>query len=210
MAITGVVLNGLLTAANAPVPAALKLVGDGLAKGYFAKKEEALQQIILADLASGKYPIEELAKNHKFMGGYYRLFDAALKGVTNNNLRLLSKVLRNSIDVEIEVDELNFLLSTIADLTESEVELLAELWKCYQELDKNKRRGNSENLKLKLVPIKYLTVGHFDTAMLCLSRTGFLTPKDITIGGGSIYEPSPLMEKFVELAKLQIHNNVKL
>jgi hypothetical protein len=191
------------------VPATSALFKAGL-KDHFQKKEEAVQQILLAEMALGKRSLEDVAKDDKFIGGYYRILDAALKGAANSNLRRLSKILRNCMDENVvESDEINHMLSVIADLSEDEVWLLARLWKLHEETGMASRdMPISIDLNDKLIAEGY-SGEIFKARMARLERTGFIISEPLILGGVA-YNPSPLLEQFVKLAELEIYNNVKL
>ena len=173
-------------------------------KDHFKAKEEVVRQILLAELKLGRISLENIAKDDAFIGGYYRIVDAALKGVINRNLRLMCRILRNTLEQKIAVDETNTVLSIVAELSEEEVKLLAILWKCQQGAMQDTSLPVTTRIRGELVPNTY-SQEHLDALLARLLRTGLVIAKSGY--GGIIIEPSPLLKKFAELAELQIHNN---
>ncbi|MDE3060951.1 MAG: hypothetical protein KGJ06_08060 [Pseudomonadota bacterium] len=181
------------------------LLSTGL-KEHFKKQEEAVQQILLGVLKSGSISLEEIAKKDNFIGSYYRIADAALKGVTNKNLRLMCKALRGGIEQELSDDKINTVLSIIADLSEEEILILAKFSECKQKEIKDNSINAQKRLKDQLTPVPY-SADYLDAVLGRLLRTGLVIAKPGW--EGLIMEPSPLLDQFITLAELQAHNFTK-
>lgn len=165
---------------------------------FFQARADEARDILLTELEAGRMSEDDVAQKDENLRMILRYQRAARDGVATNNLKLLAKIIRGSIDAgDLNADRCIYLLNIISEMTEEEIRLV---WLLYKAKGKNPQIVASSNLEEDIVPSIFQTSEALNAALMRLCRTGLVNTYSI---GGIGFAVSSLFYELLALVDLQ-------
>lgn len=175
------------------------------------RRSEQARSIFLEELGQGRRPPINPGEVDEFVAIIYRYMSKAQEGAARLNLRLMARVVSGQLESEgLYASDFLRYSELIASLTREEVILLATRRRIRLEFDAKKSQENwsdtssvNELVAKELVPRVFSTHLHYTAALTALQRTGLIWPAAATIGGGFVWQDTPLLDEIAQLANFE-------
>jgi len=210
------VFNSIIASGFADIVSAAGFVGSNLVGASIggaldrlaAGRAERARTIFLEELGQGLRPPRDAGEIDEFVSIVYRYMSKAAEGAARLNLRLMAKVARGQLEGEgLYASEFLRYSEMIASLTREEVILLATRFAVRREYEAAKKTSDwndtskiNDVVRDRLVPSVFPTGAHMTAALTALQRTGLVWPAAATLGGGYVWQDTPLLDHIVCLA----------
>ncbi len=163
---------------------------------WFERRGEEARNILLEELGQGNINPEAVREDAQFEI-IFRYNKALRDGASKKNLAIMAKIIRGTFEAgdDIAGDRCKYLMDIVAELSESEMELLISLYKVSLE----EVRYLYSDMIHDYVPNKYNNRDALLAAEGRLLRTGLIL-FEVRVSGVS-YKTSPLMDELMTLVK---------
>lgn len=185
-------------------------IGEAIS-GLMQRRAETARSIFLEELGQGQRSPRDPGEVDEFVAILYRYLTKAQEGAARLNLRLMARVVRGQLETEgLYASEFLRYSELLASLTREEVILLATRRRLRLQFRANKASAQwndaaniNEKIIEALVPSVFLSPMHLTASLTALQRTGLVWPSAAALGGGFVWEDTPLLDDVARLAQFE-------
>ncbi|MEQ1714261.1 MAG: hypothetical protein ABL908_23070, partial [Hyphomicrobium sp.] len=175
------------------------------------RRAEQAREVFLDQLGHGTRPPRDPGEIDEFIAITYRYMSKAQEGAARLNLRLMARVVRSMLEGEgLYASEFLRHSEMLASLSREEVILLATRYRLRKSLEKSRQTAQWQDTSIvnthvekELVPRVFSTPLHLTASMTALQRTGLVWPAATSVGGGVIWQDTPLLDQIAALARFE-------